>query len=169
MAKSTDDMLKALKITSLKDFSEKQIRLIYNEDIVKPNKKKLIKNKNTTPPIDKNDEKYKIALKFINKLLESLKKSPITDLEQFQNIDREDIISDTCMKILTEMEKELFNYFDKKKSSWYNRKIIKNYVITFLKYMCKNIGYNFEHRKKTIQNNSINKTHTLYSITPNKV
>ena len=169
MAKSTDDMLKALKITSIKDFTEKQIKLIYNEDIVKPNKKKITlhDNKNKNPPIDKNNEKYKIALKFINKILESIKKDKIEDLEQFKNIDREDIISDICKQQLTDMEKELFKYFDRKKSSWYKKKFVKNYIITFLKYMCKSIGYKFEHKKKTIQINSINKTHTLYLIIPN--
>ena len=111
MAKSIADVLNDLHINKLDDLTTENIKLLY--DTVKSNKKKINLKKNKVPngQIDKNSDKYKIALKFINKILENLKMNKIDDLTQFKNIDREYIISDINKKTLTDMEKEIYKYF----------------------------------------------------------
>lgn len=113
---------------------------------------------------DKDSEKYKIALKFINVILVNIGKEEVDDLVKFCGIDREDIIKEVNKKSFEEMEDELFKHFDKVKCGWYRRKVTKNYILTFLRCMCDILGLSFsytEHKKQ------INKTVTsimLYSI-----
>lgn len=164
MAKSIADVLNDLHINKLGDLTTENIKLLY--DTVKSNKKKINLKKNKVPngQIDKNSDKYKIALKFVNKILKNLKMNQIDDLTQFKNIDREYIISDINKKTLTDMEKEIYKYFDKRTCGWYNRKYIENYILTFMRKICSELGYEFKWKQKNIQRKSINKTHVFYSI-----
>lgn len=118
--------------------------------------------------INKDSDKYKVALKFINKILTNLGKAEVADLLEFKDIDREDIIKDINKKAFTDMEKELFKYFDKVKSNWYKRKNVLHYILTFLRYLCSDIGLSFDYRKKdintTIDNKNFRRTHVYYSI-----
>ena len=55
--------------------------------------------------ITKDSEKYKVALKLVNKILVNLGKDEITDLTDFKDIDREDIIKDVNKKALDGLAK----------------------------------------------------------------
>ena len=61
--------------------------------------------------VDTSGEKYKVALKFINKILVNLEKEEIDELTDFKDIDREDIIKDVNKETLKEMEGEIFKHF----------------------------------------------------------
>jgi len=118
---------------------------------------------------DKNSDKYKIALKFINKILINLKKDELDDLTNFKNIDRENIILDINKKTLNDMEKEIFKYFDKAKCGYYRRNDTKHYILTFLRCICNDLNLSFSYYKKDIteivNNKNYRKTHVYYSIT----
>ena len=64
----------------------------------------------------KTDPKYKMALKFINKILVNTDKEEIDDLTKFTNIDRNLIITDKNKSVLIDMEKQIYALFDKTKS-----------------------------------------------------
>ena len=114
--------------------------------------------------LDKKSDKYKMALKLINKILTNISKDEIDDLTKFVNIDREEIIKDVNKKSFEEMEDELFKYFDKVKSGWYRRKTTKNYILTFLRYMCNDIHLSLTYYELKKQNNKIVKSTMLYTI-----
>ena len=118
--------------------------------------------------IDKSSDKYKIALKFINKILFNIGKPEINDLRDFKNIDREDIIKDVNKETLEAYEGKLFEYFDKVKCGWYRKKTINNYILTFLRNMCNIIGTQFIYEKRDItekvNGKNYRKTHVFYSI-----
>lgn len=118
--------------------------------------------------IAKTDSKYKTALKLINKILINIDKDQIDDLTNFIDIDRNLIISDKNKNELVKMEKELFKHFDKKKFGWYSRSSVKNYILSFLRHMCNDIGLKFSYYQKDTNTsaNGLNyrKTYTYYSI-----
>ena len=60
--------------------------------------------------VDMNSDKYKITLKFVNKLLENIGYKKINDLTEFKNINRDDIIKNKNKKSLDAMEKEFLKY-----------------------------------------------------------
>lgn len=119
---------------------------------------------NPNPREDKSSDKYKVSLKLINKILVNIGKDEIDDLTKFTDIDRVDIIKEVNMNMLTEMENELFQYFDKECLAWYRRKTVKYYILTFLRCMCIDLGFKFTHHDRRIQNNAFIKTIQLYSI-----
>lgn len=143
----------------LQRYNRKQINEMMN-NILKENNKKIMEEKQ----IDKTTDKYKVLLKLINKILVSIGKEKIDDLTQFKCINRDVLISDNTEQIYKLLEKELFNAFDKKKCSWYNRKNVNNYVLTFLRAAVCDIGLDFKlsHTCKHVNMKAIN--YIFYSI-----
>ena len=119
--------------------------------------------------INKNSDKYKVALKFINKILTNLGKAEVADLLEFKDIDRKLLVTDNTKKILTDMEKELHKQFDKVKCGYYRRNKTKDYILTFMRYMCDDIGLQFTSTKRDvsqlINGETFRNTHRFYSIT----
>lgn len=115
---------------------------------------------------DKDSEKYKVALKLINKILVNLGNPEVDDLTKFINIDREDIIKEVNQKSLTDMEDELFPLFNKKNSGYYRK--TDALVLNCLRGFMKEIGYDMVKKKKekseTINGKSYKRSHYLYSI-----
>jgi len=122
------------------------------------------KKKDPKPKEDKNSDKYKVSLKLVNKILVNIGKEEIDELTKFVDIDREDIIKEVNMKTLTEMEGELFQHFDKYRFGWYRRGKIKTYPLTFLRYLCTDLGFKMIFRESRVQKNTIMKARLLYSI-----
>lgn len=118
--------------------------------------------------MDKTTPKYKIALELMNKILTNNGKSNIDDLTKFNDFDRELIITDKNKKDFNDMQKKLFGPFDKAKSGWYKRNSVKHYILTFLRYMCSDLGLSFTYEQRDITSNingsNYRKTHTFYSI-----
>ena len=129
-----------------------ELKMIY-DDINKP-----------VDNIDKTTDKYKVLLKFVNKILVNVGKIPITDLREFKGIKREDLIKDITSEIYNNMETELFDCFDKKKCSWYNRKNVNYYVITFLRSATRNIGLHLKLHEKCTHKGKLIVKYTIYSI-----
>lgn len=162
MALSTENMLLALKLKSDNDLPKKYIEYLYNGLIKNKEKKNITKpNKDN---VDKNSDNYKIALQFINKILENIGKTKITDLTEFKDINRDDIITETNKNTFIGMQKELFKYFNKKKCGWYQRKQVQHYILTFLRKMCKELHLSFKYITKDITVNRLFKTCSLYYI-----
>lgn len=115
---------------------------------------------------DKNSEKYKIALKFINVTLVNIGKDEVDDLTKFIGIDRDDIIKEVNKNSLDEMDKEIFALFNKKKCGYYRK--TNTLVLNCLRGMMKEIGYDFTYEQKdiynTINNKQFRKTCLFYSI-----
>ena len=150
-------LLQSLKIKNLDDLTNDQLDvLIKNKKVIK------VKPKPKVKVIDKTTDKYKIALKLVNKILENLDKDPIDSLTDFKNIDRLDMIKEINNVSFDAISKELFEYFDKTKCGYYRKK--DNRVFNCIRGMCKELELNFLSKKKTIQKDTINKTHYFYSI-----
>ena len=130
--------------------------------------KKATKNK-TVKVVEKeplDSPKYKLALKFVNKILVNIGKDEVDDLTKFVNIDREDIIKEVNRKSLEEMEGELLKLFDKKKLGLYRR--TDTIALNCLRGMMKEIGYKLIKEQKditsTIDGQNYRKTHMIYHI-----
>jgi len=129
-----------------------ELKMIY-DDINKP-----------ADNTDKTTDKYKVLLKFVNKILANIGKIQITDLREFKEIRREDLIKDVCVKIYNDMEYELFECFDKKKCSWYTRKSVRYYVITFLRSAAKDVGLKLKLHEKCTHKGKLIVKYTIYSF-----
>lgn len=152
-------IIKENNIKSLDDMTDEFINLLYKSVI---NKKK--ENEKDYSKIDKTTDQYKTALKFINKMLENLNKPAITDLTQFKNIDRIDVINKKNEDLFDEMKDELFKVFDKKKCGWYARKAVRNYLLTFLRHMVNELGLEITYRHTNTAKNNFTKSHLMYTI-----
>jgi hypothetical protein len=117
--------------------------------------------------IDKNSDKYKIALKLINTILTNLNKDNVDDITKFVDIDREDIISELNMKSYEDLKKEIGKHYNKIKCGYY-KKNSKTVIISCLRGITKELGYNLTYQQKEIYENigtkSFRRTHTFYSI-----
>ena len=118
--------------------------------------------------VDMNSDKYKITLKFVNKLLENIGYKKINDLTEFKNINRDDIIKNKNKKSLDAMEKEFLKYFDKSDIGWYRKASVDYYILTFLRSVCRCIGLKFNFDKKDISEEidgkKYRRTHIYYTI-----
>lgn len=142
-------------IAMYKDYSEKS----------KKNTIDIVSGKNIEEDRKTSDEsvnKSKLLLKFVNKILKNIGKSSIESLDEFKNIDRNDIIKDENKKALDDMEKELFAHFNKQRCGYYRK--TDGIVINCLRGMCKETGFTCTIKKKSICKNTILKTHSFYSI-----
>ena len=156
------------KLKFIKDnLSDKDLNLIYNKTKQnKQNKQNKLINKPVTF-VDTSSKKYKVLLKFINKILVNIGKDEIDDLTEFKNVDRVDIIKPKNKPILDKMAPQLFKYFDKKKSGIYHKSpnVVHNVIRKLVKQLA--LGYSFE--KSTIyyhhNNNLCERTLIAYTIT----
>lgn len=126
-----------------------------------------MENNNINNNINKNSDQYRVALKFVNKILVNLEKEEIDDFTKFINIDREDIIKDCNKQSLIDMEKELFPTFDKKASK-YDRRDAKSFVLNVLRNFMKVIGHKMVYKRKekcvVIENRTYKRSYYFYSI-----
>ena len=115
---------------------------------------------------NKNTDKYKVALKFVNNILVNLEKDVIDDLTKFKDIDREDIIKDVNKKSLMDMEKELFAHFDKKKCGYYRKTdaIVLNCLRGIIKEAGFKLSFEQKDRHEVIGDKSYKRSHSLYYI-----
>lgn len=91
-----------------------------------------------------NKIKYDVILKIVNKMLEADGKPVLKLLTEFQNIKRENILNINTEKIIDEHEDEIFKVgFTRAQLRWGLKPKIKNYMLTFLKYACENVGLDF--------------------------
>lgn len=110
-------------------------------------------------------EKYSILLKLLNKILVNINKAVITDVIQFKNIKRDELILEENEKIWDEMKDEIFKYFNKYSLKSGQKSHIKYYLLTILKSMCDELFFNF--KSKSVKEKVGNKhlTYAVYNIT----
>lgn len=162
--------LTKLNIKSISDLDNKYINLLYekiNEDIISKKLPKQVIKKVIKKPIriDKNSDKYKAVLNFVNKILKNLKKPEITDLLEFKNIDRLDIIKDINKQLLVDELETLIKPFDKKKANYYSAKEKNTYILSILRGTVKQItGLCFQANRKDVCVNRYRRTYMQYSI-----
>jgi hypothetical protein len=111
-------------------------------------------------------DKYILALKFVNQILTNIGKDQITELTQFVDINREDIINPKNLKTLDDMTEDLFVHFSKTKCGMYRR--TDTMVLNCLRGMMKQMGHTFRIKQKDVnivlENYKYRKTGTFYSI-----
>ena len=112
-----------------------------------------------TREIDMKSEEYIITLKFVNGLLKNMGRAQISDLTEFCNIPRNDIISEKQVKLLEDMTEEIFSVFNKVKCQYYNKS--ESWVFNVLKSMVKINGLNIISRYKT---KYVNRTRVIYTV-----
>lgn len=153
-------------ITKIYDFTSKlnneKIDNGKTNKVTVETKEKIDNVKINNNVIDKTTDKYKVLLKFTNRILENIGKSQITDMTEFKNIDRIDIVKDANKQILLSMENELFKMFDKKKCGYYTKS--NNIVLNVFKRMCKDIGLSWHIHKTSLSKNNYVKYHSFYTI-----
>ena len=165
---SRDNKLNALRLKSLNDLTEEQINMLYksyrnNNDNIKVKKDKT--KKQIPKLIDKTTNKYKITLKFVNKLLAKMGENQIEDLTEFRNIDRLDIIKHENKIVLEEMEEEIFKHFNKVKCGYYRKdKSGDGYTLNCLRGMTKEVGLKLHKDRKDIYEGKFRRIGMIYSI-----
>ena len=160
-----DGLTKALAKFSTEE-QEKLLQFILQIKSPTKNPDPPTEKKETVKPVIISDDKqkYEVSLKFINSLLKNMGKPEIKELTDFKNISREDIISESNKKVLEDMAEELFVYFNKYLFGWYRRSTTKNYVLTFIRKMCNDLGLVFKYEEKHHQKNKIWINLVSYSI-----
>ncbi len=135
-----------------------------NLDDVITEKKNIAKK--VVRKVEKNNFKYIVLLKFLNAILANIGKNHITEITQFININRIDIIKQTNVVSLNAMESELFPLFNKKTCGYYRK--TDGLVHNCLRGMIKEIGYTFSFKKKDVyvivDGTNFRKTENVYSI-----
>ena len=149
-------------IKAISDLPEDQLNIIYNK-YVKPKQLTIKPKPKKTKTINKTSDKYKILLTLVNNILKNLNKVPITDLTEFKDINRLDIIKQENIDALNDLSKSLFVHFNKKNSGFYRK--TKNIVINCLRNLCKETGLAFVNDAHDIHNDQgFRKTIITYSI-----
>lgn len=114
------------------------------------------------------DDKQKIVLKFLNKILVNIGKEEIEDLTDFKDIKREDLLKQKNIDLIETMEKEIFKCFKKGQIDYHRKKTLKTYLLTLIKRMVSHCGFEFRsHRKdinQTVDGELFRRTYTIYEI-----
>ena len=116
----------------------------------KSNSSVHIKKPKTDKKVDKEDEKYKLVLEFLNALLVKLGKSKIDDITKFQNIKRDELLKPECTQVLGQYLDRFTKEFGKRSLRYELRGKTNSYVIMVIKRLGNYLGYIFESKKKAI-------------------
>ena len=147
--------IEALKKDSFDKISDKDINRLYNKIIQK--KENKVKNPTNIIIVDTTSAKYKIFLKFINKILVNIDKDEIDDLTQFKHINRVDIIKSENKIVLDKMAPKIFKHFNKQKCGYYRK---TNFMVSnVIRGMCKELNVSFKPTKKDVYERINNKTY----------
>lgn len=138
---------------SVDELSDNVLDKLYNSKV--PEKITTFK-KAIGPRLTKDHPKYIVTLDFLNVLLKELNKPVITELIEFKNIKKDDLLEDSCTELLYSNFDKIFTVFDKSDLLYSKRDKIKSYIITILKTMVSLCGHDFNsylrnelvHRKK---------------------
>lgn len=91
---------------------------------------------------EKAKQKYEVLLKFLNKLIEK-KYNKLTNILDFKNIKRDDLIIEDSMIIFEDSKDEIFKVFDKNSLMYTRKNHIKTYIISIIKIMTDDLGLKF--------------------------
>lgn len=133
------------------------------------NDDEIIDNNKNSDVIEKlHTEKYSLLLKLINSILKNINGVQIDKLTDFVDIDRDFIIKDENKKLIFDNEKEFFPPYDKVKFAWSRRNCTRQYILSFIRYACNEVGLDFKSQKQkkllVVEGVKYHKISMLYSI-----
>jgi hypothetical protein len=129
----------------------------------KEKKAKNTQNVKIAKNIDKTTEKYKVALKLVNSMLKNMNKPQITDLTEFRDINREDIIIDANKQLILDMGDEIWAHYDKNKCGYYRK--TPAWALNILRGMMRELGLCLSNGKKEKTTSvGVRKLFILYTI-----
>lgn len=119
--------------------------------------------------VDMTSPKYKMLLKYCNMILKNIGKSPIMDLREFKDIEREDIIKKQNIHALHQIENDIFKVFNRSKSGYYRNLNSEAFALNVLRGLCKQIDgvqLKFYQKDKSqyINGKSVRWKRSFYSI-----
>jgi hypothetical protein len=111
---------------------------------------------------------HNIVLNVVNDLLEIMEKEKIENLEEFKNINRDDLLQDKCKKVIENNEVYILDKYKKSEIRYYQKERLGTYVISVLKGMIGKLdGYEFtskNHKNQKITKKSKKTNYTSYCI-----
>lgn len=126
-------------------------------------------DKNIDAIVDSYNIKYGLALKFVNKILVNAGKPEITQLTDFKDVIRQEIMTEINLQSLNDMENDIYKYFDKVKCGFYRKS--DNYIINCLRGIMKQINFSIILTKKdktvSINGENYRKKYMIYHIKKN--
>lgn len=109
-----------------------------------------------------------LVLKYVNGMLKNAGKPEIKKLEDFIDVDREDLTNSANIQLIGNMETELFKVFNKKECNFYYPQFKKGTPLNVLRNLVKNTKtYNFFSKNTDIYEGRFRRAATLYSIKKN--
>lgn len=85
------------------------------------------------------ENKYKMLLSVLNKILVNIGKAEIIVPSQFININRSDLVKEENMKIIEDMEEDIKKIFNNSSAIFGLKNMRQNFVLTLLKSMCEEL------------------------------
>jgi hypothetical protein len=122
-----------------------------NKKEIHPKQKKngiYVKKPKNSIKIDKNDNKYKVTLEFLNALFKVINRKTINDITEFKDVKRDDLLKENCKKVLDEYLEKIIKQFGKTKIAYRNKNLIDIYILTVIKSLASECGYNFKSQNK---------------------
>ena len=159
----TDDESSVQQTVSSKTYVKKPIYNQPTNNIIKQPIEQIPLYK---PKIERSSE-YNLVLLYVNKILKNNNKPEITDLKQFKDIFREEIIRPENLSIYQELEFSIFLSFKKMKRFRFEHLNKENIVFNILKSMIKNLKEDVKltsFRKDIPYSKGFRKAHMLYTI-----
>ena len=139
---------------SKRSLNDKLLDQIYDQ-IKKNNKEKEkkktgvhVKKPKTDQKVDKNDDKYILVLEFLNAILVKIGKEAIDDITKFKDIKRDDLLKPECTQVLSQYLDKIIKQFGKTKILYDKKDKINNYLLTVIKSVVANCGYQFKSNQK---------------------
>jgi hypothetical protein len=108
--------------------------------------------------------KYNMTLKLINLIFTSHGIECVKELTDVKNVDRNVFIDRKNYTHLDQMIDDIYKYFGKKECSYNQRNKIKNYILTIIKNMCRQLALELTKKYKNIQIKGFVKSYIFYSI-----
>jgi hypothetical protein len=134
------------------------------KDETKDEKKKTIQKRTVGDPNATPEEKKDLAIRFYNALLEKMGKGPIQELEEVQNIDREELIKEQNLEIIRIFENEIYDKLGRIRGRYYNRSMNDSHLLRLMRALCRENNYTLITQKSM----NVKMKKTTYTAIKNK-
>lgn len=99
--------------------------------------------------VEKDSDTYKVTLEFLNAILKSIDKKEITDITEFKNITRKELLKPECNQALDNNIAKVLKHFGRSKIRYDMKNKYACYVLTVIKYLTSFCGYKVVSKKTT--------------------
>ena len=169
---SREEKFKLIGLTDIfPEISDETLAKMYNNYI--KNKCPLYGNitiiKAKNEKVSNDSEKYKVTINFLNDILQAINHNAITEITQFNNVSKIELLTNQCNIVLDLHIESIINIFGKTKINYGSRTKMKYYVISVIKSIITNCGYSikvvrerkFDHISKYTNKMNYNVTYTV--------